>query len=89
MRTGCIKTGCITHFPNYDQVLSVDVFRVGNCLVIRCHADQLNSDQGRDELSKPDLTIHSLPSGEEFWRTDLGVIVVPECYAQWTSANHP
>lgn len=90
MKTGCIKTGCIVHFPDYDQVLSVDVFRVGNCLLLQTHPDQLGGDQGREYLDrKPDLTIHSLPSGEEFWNTSKGILVVPEASAQWTSPDHP
>jgi len=89
MKTGCIKTGCIVHFPQYDQILSVDVFRVSDCLVIRTQANQLGGDQGRDSTRKPDLTIHSGSSGNEFWRTDLGTIVVPEANAQWTNPDHP
>lgn len=89
MRTGCIKTGCIVHFPQYDQILSVDVYRVGDCLVLKAHANQIGGDSGREVCRKPDLTISSNPFGYEFWGNDIGVIVLQESDAQWANPDHP
>jgi hypothetical protein len=78
--TGCIKTGAKVYFANYDVLINSDVYRIGSAILIRTHAGQLDrasysADQGNDSV---DLTITSQGNGEEFWRSDLGVFVVPE-----------
>lgn len=89
MKTGCIKTGCNVYFPDYSQTLSVDVYRVGNCLVIKAHQDQVGGGDGLDNTRDPELVVRPEREGEEFWRTDLGLLVVPEEICTWTNLNHP
>jgi len=75
----CIKTGCYVYFPNYNELHSCDVFRVGNCLIIMSWPDQVGRGQGGQGL--PDLIVPSV--GDEFWRTDRGVFVVKEEECIW------
>lgn len=88
MRTGCIKTGCRVHFPNYGQVISADVFRVGNTLLIRTNPNQLEGSYETRNRSDIELTVESNSGRNEFWRPDVGVIVVPEDECVWTGP-HP
>lgn len=84
---GCIKTGAIVFWPNYDFKCSADVFRVGNCIIVRTHPDQVNRGAAQD-TREPDLTIASCADGDEFWRPDVGVFVVPESRVRfWTNAG--
>lgn len=86
----CIKTGCIVHFANYGTTISADVFRVANALVIRTHADQLDSEKESWAEDRAQLQVLSSNSDNEFWRVDLGVFVVDEkrC-ATWLVEPHP
>lgn len=74
--TGCIKTGANVHFSEYGITIEADVFRIGNCILIRTKTNQLNYDQGTD--ARIDLVIHNNGGREQFWREDVGVFAVPE-----------
>lgn len=76
----CVKTGAVVHFPQYGTTMSADVFRVGNSLVVKTHPGQvyLKNDYHNEEACE--LEINSPPSGEEFWRPEIGVFVVKDEY---------
>jgi hypothetical protein len=85
----CVKTGARVHFYDYGQTISADVFKVGNCTIVRTHADQVGHELFSTFANEErrDLTI-TAPMGavNQFWRTDVGVFVVPDAYVVWHTA---
>lgn len=72
----CIKTGARVHFLDYGYVVPADIFRVGGAIVVR--TPKL-ADEAFPKYDGTNAT-HKVASsivGEEFWRADLGVFVVP------------
>jgi hypothetical protein len=75
----CIKNGAKVYFENYGFVVPADVYRVGNCLVIRWNVN------GRAFLpvdnAFPTHIVRIIVDSEEWMhREDLGITIVPESY---------
>lgn len=83
---GCIYTGCVVEFVEYGQIISADVFRIETALVIRTHPCQIgagNPNLPKDHYTADDVELVALGIGPSFWRSDLGVFVVPESSCRW------
>lgn len=76
---GCIKNGVNVHMVNYGVTIRVDVYRVGNCFVLRANEKAIVNTQRNASMNiKADVAVVCDPRSEEFWRDDLGVFVVRE-----------
>lgn len=79
----CIKTGAIVHIPCYDLVFSADLFQVENAVVVRANGPLKRGENafplkrfcGRHQ---PTHNLLDSMAGNEFWRDDLGIFVVPQ-----------
>ena len=78
--TGCIKHGAMVHFTNYSVAVLADVFRVGNCIVVKTHPGQVGKSAPQKDLYqlRLDIAIGAQTSGENVWDCELGIFVVPE-----------
>ena len=73
----CIKTGCNVYFSNYGMQARADLYRVGDCYVVRWN---VHSVKYVPKSSGCDYVVLYW-SNEEVWhREDLGVTVVPKEY---------
>lgn len=71
----CIKTGATVHFANYNMAVPADIFRVGDCYVIRWNVNG----QVYRELEHSDWAVAPYEDSAKVWhREDLGVTVVPK-----------
>lgn len=73
----CVKTGARVHFADYGFVVAADIFKVGSAIVVRT---PLFAEAEFPQFNGTNAThqVESSVVGEEFWRGDLGVFVVPE-----------
>jgi hypothetical protein len=78
-RKGCIKTGCNVRFVNYGKTLRCDLFRVGDCYVVKTRPGELDDAEFEAGSSwEVDASIWSDIAGNEFWGKGAGVFVVPD-----------
>lgn len=84
----CIKTGARVYFANYDMVISADLFAVENTIVVRTnpHATCQTPHFERDQATH--VVVSNAGGGNEFWRDDIGVFVVPACNIQPVNHGH-
>lgn len=72
----CIKTGASVYFYNYAAAVRADVYKVGDCYVVRWNTQSVeyrNCQPGDWEVT--------FWEGNTVWhRDDLGVSVVPSTY---------
>ncbi len=73
----CIKTGARVLFSNYGTVLSADLFSVQDTIVIRTHPNSIHAGSGWDVSQATHVVESNVGGGNEFWRDDIGVFVVP------------
>ena len=72
----CIKTGLNVHFENYALTVRADLYRVGNCFIVRWMPEgrEFKAWQSGDALVSYWL-------GDAVWhRAAMGVSVVPDDY---------
>ena len=70
----CTKTGALVHFLEYNQSIRCDIYQVGDCNVVRFYPSAFDIHFER----LPGVT-HEVTIGvDNFWRKDLGILVVPK-----------
>lgn len=76
----CIKTGAIVRLTINDLCFLADLFKVGTAIVIRSNGPIVRGKNAlplNDERMRGREPTHLVSSGyEEFWREELGVLVV-------------
>lgn len=70
----CIKTGARVFLENLGCVLAADLYEVGDCIVIRSNPKAM---ENANRLPGAAYTHSVWLTGKEFFRVDIGVIVVP------------
>ncbi len=79
MINSCIKTGARVFFADVNQLVSADLYKVGNTLVIRTNPKQVSEEwmDGKNVAGAVDVLVDSreqhMPA---FWRPDIGVFVL-------------
>lgn len=75
----CIKTGARVHFVDYGQTLPADLFQINDAILVHVNIQYaLDTNQGTIDSSRATHEVKSVfGGGNEFWRDDLGVFVVP------------
>ena len=79
MSESCI--GARVRYCGHDDTFVADVFKVGNCNVVRASRTPLDAPGFNDMLERSAMgATHHLVDYPDmgFWRPDLGVFVVPE-----------
>ncbi len=77
-------TGASVLFGGHDGWFTADIYRVGNCNVVRANG---RVDLGELVRGKAGVHTHHLVDYPDpgFWRSDLGVFVVPEAQVKETA----
>jgi hypothetical protein len=71
----CIKTGARVYFEDYGFIAPADIFKVGDCYIIRWNVEGKRFDA---ELSEATHQVDSFPYSDDWWhRDDMGVTVIP------------
>lgn len=77
----CIKTGAVVHCLPTNLVFAADLFAVAGAIVVRANGPiRRGGNASPPPSGVADFCTHTLRSeedGEEFWREDLGVFIVP------------
>ena len=72
------KMGAVVMYGGHNACFVADIWRVGNVNVVKAHGN-LDNCLSRDPCDIAEATHHvsDFPEGG-FWRSDIGVFVVPE-----------
>lgn len=79
----CLKTGAVVHMLAHNVVFHADLFAVAGAVVVRANGPIIHGKNAwprESKFSEYDPPTHELTDciGDEFWREDLGIFVVPK-----------